>query len=146
MLGIFGDKDKKLSKAVGENEWEKAIKLIKKGANINAIQGETEYWDSGGTILHLILGRILHENSMKKPEYSELINLILSKNPDLEIKDDRGQTVLLAALGGGDIYDTVHKLINMGANVNATWIEEDEEEKDSDWQGATPLHMAAGLY
>jgi ankyrin repeat protein len=147
MFGIFGDKDKKLIKAIREKEWEKAIKLIKNGAHINAKQDKTEGEASGGTVLHIILGHIWTKKTMEKPGFSELINLILSKNPDLEIKDDRGRTVIIAAIGGGtDTYDTSKKLIDRGANVNATWIEEDEEEEDSHWQGSTPLHLAAGIY
>ena len=147
MFGIFGDKDKKLIKAVCEKEWEKAIKLIKNGANINAKQDKTGGEASGGTVLHIILGFIWGKKTIEKPGFSELINLILSKNPDLEIKDDRGRTVIIAAIGGGtDTYDTCKKLIERGANVNATWIDEDEEEEDSHWQGSTTLHLAAGIY
>jgi len=92
--------------------------LMAKGADVNAV-------DRVGTPLHAII-----QNPFIAPNFSQVFELLLKYNADINAKNAQGNTPLhFAAISFQP--DAIEKLLNSGADVHA---------KDND--DLTPLHMA----
>ena len=80
--------------------------LISKTRNINL---QEKVW--GRTVLMQILWRTEGDND-------ETVNLILDKNPDLNLQDNKGITALMhAIMNEYNIYNTISKLVKLGADL-----------------------------
>jgi hypothetical protein len=120
--------------AVTEHNVEAVKYLIeKKGFNINTKDGS----GNGDTLLACAVDKATFGITSRN---SEIVNYLISKGADVNLKNNSGNTPLHIALGaecvlGGSSVkpEIVDSLITNGADVNA-----------KNWDGRTPLHVAVG--
>ena len=107
MLSLFRNKNKELTKAVANNNFEKVKKLVKSGASVNYIYAE-EYYSCS-----ILIYAIRHSTT-------KIVKFLIENGADVNLHDNSGKTALTYAveLSVEESIEKVQILVEAGANVN----------------------------
>ena len=108
------DKDNNtlLMKATKHNNFKLAELLIKYDAHVNAIN------DAGETPLKIVVDELIYDTKNKEDEW-KILQLLLEKKADTEVKDKHNNTLLMKATKHNN-FTLAELLIKHDADVNAT--------------------------
>jgi len=164
--------DKKLLSEVRYGHIETVIKLIKKGADVNAkdkydftplheaieyqsfIEGEDVIIAKIAKIVKILISHGANVNAKDKNDstplniaikegYVKIVKILISHGVNVNAKNRHGYTPLHIA-AGSECPEVVRLLINAGADVNAEINIKEEKSGRYIRKGYTPLHIAAG--
>ena len=131
MVGCRVKINPELHKAIETNKYKKALSILHKGTNINAVSRYNE------TALILAASKMITSHDKKNAlEWYSFINVLLDKNADLSIRTRQGYHLLhfivrSIYIKGEKLLSLTEKIISLGGDINVQTN-----------YGQTPLHYA----